>query len=104
MRENSGNSKGVERFSSKSEFFFYEIKVQGQLSQAWSEWFEGMTITVIEDCECGMACTLISGPVIDQPALHGLLNKIRDLNLPLVSVRRYLPGTNRIENVLIKLE
>ncbi len=83
---------------------FYEIKVQGHLDQVWSKWFEGMTLTHIENGESGVACTLISGPVIDQPALHGLLTKVRDLSLSLISVRRIMPGTNTVEEVPIKPE
>jgi hypothetical protein len=69
----------------------YEIKVLGQLDPQRSRWFEGMTLTYIDNGESGLACTLIAGPVVDQPALHGLLTKIRDLNLTLISVRRFLP-------------
>ena len=76
---------------------FYEIKVQGQLDPQRSKWFEGMTLQTIENGDNGMACTLILGPVIDQPALYGLLNKIRDLNLTLISVRRYTLGTSSME-------
>jgi hypothetical protein len=78
---------------------FYEIQIQGQLDPQRSKWFEGMTLTQIENGESGLACTLISGPVIDQPALHGLLTKIRDLNLILISVRRSIPRTNTAEEV-----
>jgi len=79
----------------------YEIKIQGQLDLLWSKWFEGMTLEHIENSENGLACTLISGPVIDQPALHGLLIKIRDLNLPLISVRRLNPERKTCEDVPI---
>jgi hypothetical protein len=72
----------------------YEIKVQGHLDSLWAQWFEGMAVSNIENGESGLACTLISGPVADQAALHGLLIKIRDLNLTLISVRRMMPGTN----------
>ncbi len=77
----------------------YEIKVQGHLDQLWAHWFEGMTLTHVENGESGQPCTLITGPVIDQPALHGLLMKIRDLNLILVSVRRIVPQTNISEEI-----
>ena len=80
----------------------YEIKVQGQLDPQRARWFEGMTLTTIENDEGGLACTLIAGPVIDQPALHGLLTKIRDLNLTLISVRRSIPGTGTVEEVPIR--
>lgn len=60
----------------------YQIKVKGVLGEKWSDWFNGMAITV----ESGI--TTLSGAVADQPRLHGLLSKIRDLNLTLISVTR----------------
>jgi hypothetical protein len=59
----------------------YRIKIKGQLDSEWTDWFEGLTITLEEDGN-----TLLTGPVTDQAALHGLLKKIRDLGLPLLSV------------------
>jgi hypothetical protein len=59
----------------------YEIRLKGHLDAKWVAWFEGLTITLEEDGN-----TLLTGPVIDQAALHGLLKKVRDLGLPLVSV------------------
>lgn len=59
----------------------YEIRVKGQLDDRWSDWFGGLTITLEEDGN-----TLLTGPVIDQAALHGLLKKVRDLGIPLISV------------------
>lgn len=61
----------------------YEIVVKGHLESRWSDWFDGLTITPLESDD-----TLLVGLVADQPALHGLLAKIRDLGLPLVSVKR----------------
>lgn len=65
---------------------FYQIRLKGQLDSQWTEWFEGMSITLEEDGN-----TLLTGPVIDQAALHGLLKKIRDLGLTLVSVNQVPP-------------
>jgi hypothetical protein len=59
----------------------YQIRIKGHLSSQWTGWFEGLTITLEEDGD-----TLLTGRVIDQSALHGLLKKVRDLGLPLVSV------------------
>jgi hypothetical protein len=59
----------------------YRIRIQGQLDKQWTDWFDEMTITPEEDGN-----TLLTGPVIDQAALHGLLKKIRDLGLTLISI------------------
>jgi hypothetical protein len=61
----------------------YQIKVRGKLGSHWSDWFGGMRI------ESEGAVTTLSGSVSDQPALHGLLTVIRDLGLPLISVKRF---------------
>lgn len=61
----------------------YQIKLEGHLSPMWEAEFEGFTLTLAEN---GITC--LTGPVIDQAALHGLLRKIRDLGLPLVSIIR----------------
>lgn len=60
---------------------FYRIRVKGHLGRQWMEWFEGLTITMEDDGN-----TLLQGPVIDQAALHGILKKVRDLGMPLLSV------------------
>lgn len=59
----------------------YQFRIKGHLGQQWMNWFEGLTITLEEDGN-----TLLSGPVIDQSAIHGILKKIRDLGMPLLSV------------------
>ncbi len=82
---------------------YYEIIVQGKLDNLWEKWFEGMTLTHIENGESEAACTLISGQVADQSELHGLLTKIRDLSLTLISVRRTSPQTNKTEEVDVDL-
>ena len=61
----------------------YQIRIKGHLGCQWSEWFEGLTITMEEDGN-----TLLSGRVVDEAALHGLLKKVRDLGMPLLSVNR----------------
>jgi hypothetical protein len=66
----------------------YEIRVQGHLAARWSAWFDGMTLTAQED-----GTTVIHGLVADQSALHGLLRKLNDLSLSLVSVTPSAPST-----------
>ena len=63
----------------------YQIKAQGQLDESWSEWFDQMTVTVECDSD-GLPVTILTGPLVDQAALHGILRRINDLNLPLLSV------------------
>ena len=61
----------------------YEIRVKGHLDSRWADWFEGLSFTHESD-----GTTILSGPVVDQAALHGLLRKVRDLGMPLISVIR----------------
>ncbi len=77
----------------------YEIKIQGLLEDHWTKWFEGMTLKRIENEENHQGCTTLSGQIVDQPALHGLLAKIRDLNLTLISVYRIDPAKKRTKRV-----
>ncbi len=65
----------------------YRIRIQGHLDSQWKDWFEGLTISLEED-----GTTLLTGSVVDQAALHGLLKKVRDLGMPLVSVSPVEPG------------
>jgi hypothetical protein len=68
----------------------YEIRLKGHLEARWVKWFNGLTIALEEDGN-----TLLSGPVADQAALHGLLKRVRDLGMPLVSVSplEHVPST-----------
>ncbi len=61
----------------------YEIRIRGHLGCQWTDWFEGFTITLEDNGD-----TLLTGPVLDQAALHGLLRKVRDLGTPLLAVIR----------------
>ena len=65
----------------------YEICIKGHLDDKWAGWFEGLTITREDNGE-----TLLIGPVVDQAALHGVLRKVRDLAMPLLSVSRVRPS------------
>ena len=65
----------------------YQITIKGHLGRQWTDWFGGLTITLEENGD-----TLLTGPVVDQAALHGLLKKVRDLGMPLLSVMRVKPG------------
>ncbi|MHB1357324.1 MAG: hypothetical protein ACYCZF_15250 [Anaerolineae bacterium] len=67
--------------SDPSQPMVYRIRIKGHLDTEWTDWFEGLTITLEEDGD-----TLLTGLVVDQAALHGLLKKVRDLGMPLVSV------------------
>jgi hypothetical protein len=70
----------------------YEIKVQGRLSPWWSAWFDGLAVEAVGD-----GTTTIRGPIVDQAALHGLLQKLRDVGIPLVSLTQLPtnPGESR---------
>jgi hypothetical protein len=65
----------------------YEIRIKGHLDDRWDDWFGRLTITLEDNGD-----TLLTGPVVDQAALHGLLRKVRDLGMPLISVNRVESG------------
>jgi hypothetical protein len=65
----------------------YEIRLEGHLDPRWAAWFDGLTVTNAAD-----GTTVLRGPVVDQSALHGLLQRVRDVGLPLVSVTQVGPG------------
>jgi hypothetical protein len=72
----------------------YEIRIKGHLDKQWTEWFEGLTITLEDDGD-----TLLTGHVVDQAALHGLLRKVRDLGMPLLSVDSVKPDPEDASDV-----
>jgi len=65
----------------------YQIRIKGHLGHQWTDWFGGLTITLEDSGD-----TLLTGPVVDQAALFGLLKKVRDLGMPFLSVNRVEPG------------
>jgi len=71
---------------------YYEIKIKGNLDLCWSDWFSGLTLTHLEGDQ-----TMISGFLPDQAALHGLLETIRDLNIPLITVTCFGPSAQPLD-------
>ena len=80
-------SNEINSGSEKAQPLVYQIRIKGHLGRQWTNWFGGLTITLENNGE-----TLLTGPVVDQAALHGLLRKVRDLGVPLLSVSRVEPG------------
>jgi hypothetical protein len=74
-------SDGLEPRTDLGQPVVYQIRLKGHLGFQWTDWFGGLTITLEDNGD-----TLLTGPVVDQAALHGLLKKVRDLGMPLVSV------------------
>jgi hypothetical protein len=70
----------------------YEIKTKGHLDEQWCSWFEGLKMTT-EFAEDGTPVTVFTGSIVDQAALHGVLGKIRDINMPLISVNQTSPDS-----------
>ena len=80
-------SNEINSGSEKAQPLVYQIRIKGHLGRQWTNWFEGLTITLEDNGEM-----LLTGPVVDQAALHGLLRKVRDVGMPLLSVSRVEPG------------
>jgi hypothetical protein len=72
----------------------YQIRLKGHLGREWADWFEGLTITALNNGE-----TLLTGAVVDQAALYGLLRKVRDVGMPLLSVVCVKPGQAEVSDV-----
>ena len=87
-------SNELEQKPTPNQTVIYQIRLKGHLDSQWTDWFEGLTITLEEDGD-----TLLTGPVVDQAALHGLLKKVRDLGMPLVSVSPLEPGQADVSKV-----
>ena len=80
-------SNEINSGSEKAQPLVYQIRIKGHLGREWTDWFGGLTLTLEDNGE-----TLLTGPVVDQAALHGLLRKVRDLGVPLLSVNRVEPS------------
>jgi len=74
----------------------YEIRIKGHLDDRWTDWFGGLTILLEEDGN-----TLLTGLVVDQAALHGLLKRVRDLGMPLLSVNFVEPGQTKTQEDIL---
>ena len=72
----------------------YQIRIQGHLGRQWTDWFGGLTVTLADNGD-----TLVTGPVVDQAALHGLLRRVRDLGLSLVSIIQVEPEQADVPDV-----
>jgi hypothetical protein len=81
-----GMSNKSNSSSEKAEPLIYQIRIKGHLDRKWADWFSGLSITSLDNGE-----TLLTGLVLDQAALHGLLRKVRDVGLPLVAVMQVEP-------------
>src|SRR6266581_6996190 len=79
-------SNEINSESEKAQPLVYQIRIMGHLGRQWTDWFGGLTLTLEDNGE-----TLLTGPVVDQAALHGVLRKVRDLGMPLLSVFRVTP-------------
>ena len=82
--------------SEKAQPLVYQIRITGHLGRQWTDWFGGLAITLEDNGE-----TLLTGSLIDQAALHGLLRKVRDLGVPLLSVNRVKPEQEHAPDVKV---
>ncbi len=84
--DSTKDAKGEASAANRTSPLQYEIRLRGHLEPRWSGWFDGLSLTNESD-----GTTLISGPVVDQAALHGLLQKLRDVGVPLISITQVSP-------------
>ncbi len=87
-------SNEINSESEKAQPLVYQIRIEGHLGREWTGWFGGLTITTLDNGE-----TLLTGPVVDQAALHGVLRKVRDVGIPLLSVNRVKPDEAEASDV-----
>jgi hypothetical protein len=80
-QQDKATSKNLEQVADPEKTVIYQIRIKSHLDPDWTDWFEGLTISQEDDGD-----TLLTGPVVDQSALHGLLKKVRDLGMSLVSI------------------
>ena len=92
-------SNGSQERNDQGQPGVYQIRLKGQLDDQWTGWFEDLTITLEDDGD-----TLLTGPVVDQAALFGLLKKVRDLGMPLVSINRVEPGKPEMSSTSFEKE
>ena len=97
MTTHRGLSSGTDEALANHTGGLYEIKIQGHLDDHWVDWFEGLAFRHVVHPRTGLELTVLRGAFPDQPALHGILTRIRDLNLVLISVTRLdrASGRNR---------
>jgi len=87
-------SNDINSESEKAQPMIYQIRIKGHLGRHWTDWFEGLTIMALDNGE-----TLLTGPVLDQAALHGLRRSVRDGGMLLVSVMRVKPDPAEVSDV-----
>jgi hypothetical protein len=85
---------GLDPQTDRSNPMVYQIRIKGHVSREWTDWFGGLTITLEDNGD-----TLLTGPVIDQAALYGLLRKLRDVGMPLLSVIHVEPEADRNKGI-----
>src|SRR6266581_3859420 len=94
VRRDRVMSNDINSESDPGQPLVYQIRIKGHLGRQWTGWFGGLTLTLEDNGE-----TLLTGPVVDQAALHGVLRKVRDLGMPLLSVNRGKPGQADVSDI-----